>query len=1264
LSYGRHALADVAVNDVSTALAGIYAAPKRFEVPGLDDKELQLVGAQVPAIAGALRNLPSKSLYRRLVVVDLLARTGATVETQLDEWGCLALIWRNLIGRTGGSSSGAARTDSLLAMSEVALDLPEANRSYPRPDAAALDALRDDLLVAPENLLKTQPEFAHDEIRRFATAVRLARAESIAETLKSSGPARWSMSAAKLACEGTLSGAADPHAKLAEIVAEFVDLGDASTLRWKDVPLEAALEMPNAYDLLHTMFSADSSKAEEKLAKFIRVVSLQQRRDEMVDVTRGEPVARLVVDQVEQPWSSNDNTFQFLTDWLSSALVERLPEGNATRIALKEHLLEHWRTHHPSATAEPGTEQGPQDTEDQVPYYASNAYAKPQTHPRTRRLSYGITQDRYVQLFALLGPDIDEDVRACLDQIATESPSRLKAAVDLGWSAWGLGQYDPILLLELTEAYYIDTSPRGRMKYWNGIRSHQAGRFGALANHNYGSFWVLTRMCEPAEWISVVNRMMNHAAKIRCQADDGSGVAESSQLVLAIDGTARTYVGDNGVWGWYRGNTRGPYPCMSALQTVERWFDQQVAHGVSLPAVAAMLLDGCENLAVPGLVVGAIIRHLDADPTALDPFIVEPLVWCFEEERVSREAIGFMRAPDDGITRPERRTLFLRELLSVLVLRADPSRRAEFKDMGAQLVANTARFDAGGATVRRWAAVLDAENMTTESVEGGVLLSVKQPDDLEEELAAMRADSARASLLIGIQNKYWIPARQKGEGWEPPTPSEVAEDLALVKDLIKDPPVLAASDPDLALAYIAAAAVKSAAAGHPEAFGDEAPFAIASVLSILSQAAAISDEDYGDLHFESDIGTRAAAAGALPHMLLPEIADYILAAGVTPGDIAAGAAPLGHLAATDTCLSFARNCDVVWVHACIGEPCIHKIAYQWALDLARACEIGHFDEELQQNPRVAITGDLMARVPEIPPDRLDTPRLSATIRAVGRAAASNACIAETAQHDLEELLKAQAKAMVDQETSGDAYFIDDHGAQTVAAARALLHNHARPGGTGLLRKYITSLVPASHVFSAFLRDLAAVGAETQELADTARAAWPTVFAHVLDQVEVHRTLYERSDTFSDYALSHLLPNLGGTPEPLHNELGQFTFEWVAADQLVELIPRWLPHAAGRTGCLHELILFLQQVPIVTQVSAGLAWLSELCLSRPDNQVPTYAPMNEWLVKLKPEADTRGAGATWLELVDALVYAGNKALASVFHGPVTQAAERTSVSCSG
>lgn len=1234
--------ADTAAPDVASALVDIYADPRTVEVPGLDDGELHAVGISVPAIAGALRNLPTKSLYRRLAVVDLLARTGATVTEPLDDWACLELIWENLISRASVGSSATARTDALLAMSESELGLPESVRTYPRPDGAALDALREDKLIAPANLMKLQPEFGHDEVRRFSTAVRLAQAESITETLEASGPVRWSMSAAKLACEGKLARATDSHAELAGLVAQFDALGDVASARWKDVPLEAVLEMPNSYDLLRSLVDTDAAASDRALATLVRIVSLHQRHDDMVDIPRGESVVRILVEDVHEPWHNDDEVFRLLCEWLNSALLERVPSGNRTRELLRERLLKHWRTHHPACAA--AADAGAGEAEEEVSFNIFDGLT--QKRPRRKKaLPWQITQERYLQLFALLGPDINDDVHNCLSEVAVKSPSSLQPIVDLGWSAWGLGAHDPDFLLALTETYYIDKGSGGGWRHWNGVRDHQPAH-RALSGHGRGSFWVLTRMCQPEAWIPVINRILNHAANVRCRSESAPGTVDpGSKFVLAIDGAERTYVGDTSVWGWYRGNTNGPYPCMSALQAVERWVDRAVEDGEDFADIAAALLVECENLAMPALIVGAAVRHLGADPRSLDRFLVEPLIWQFDSIRVTHEAVGFMRASDGGITNPERRRWHFRDVIALLVARADPSRQAELKALGDQLVANDARFDAGDTTVRGWAAGFDSENMTTELANGGVIVSVKEPEEVEEELAPMRADMARGSQLLGLQNKYWIPARQHSDEWAPPTPLEIAEDLAQARELYEDPPVFAASDPDMALAYVAAAAVRSAATGHPEAFGENAPFAITSILSILGRAADNATDDYDSLRFENDIGTRGAAAAAVPAMIVTGLAASLAQADVTFEEVAAAAAPLGSGAATETCLEFARGCDIVWSQPCSSDTCIHATVYQWALDLSRVCEIGEFDADLQYVPRVFITGDVLARIPHIRPDRLDTSRLSATIRAVGSAAESSACLAPQASRDLEILLLAQATAMVTHETSEEVYFVDDHGAETMSAARALLHQQSRADAHGdLLLRYSSTLVPAPHVFSAFLRDLAAVGGETQQLADAARATWPTLFAHVLDQVGVHRTLYDRSDAFVDYALSHLLPRLSAATETLHNEFGRETFDWVDAEALMPLVPHWLTVAAGRPSCLLELVLFLRRLPVSIQLADGLRWVAEFCLGRDDRHLATYPPLDEWLVEIKAEADAHSAGAAWLDLVDRLVYAGNERLA--------------------
>lgn len=1243
--------ADTALPDVKAALAGLFPEPREVEVPGLDDEELKYVSSRVPAISGALMDLPPKSLYRRFVVVDLLARTGSTVSTTMDEWGCLALIWSDLVDRASpGKSNGEARTQSLLALSEEALNLPADDRMYPQPNPDAVNALRQDRLVAPRNLMKAEADFGHDEIRRFATAIRLAQATSLTDTLLASGPMRWAMSAAKLACQGKLANSDNGGAKLVSLVAEFDALGDGTRPRWKDVPLEAALEMSNAFDLMKHLLHADPDRVKDVLATFIRVVSVHYRHEDMIEVTRGEPVVRLAVEMIDTPWHREDEAFLLLRDWLHSAVLGRVPAGNSTRTALRTRLLEHWGEHYVPREARPDT--GGMEA-------AFNVFEGHINNVRRRRvLPREITIERFVELLALLGPDINADVVACLRAIADESAEDLQPAVDKSWCAWAIALHDPQLLLELTEIYYIDPGPgRGRRyrrgRRYSGIREHEFRTIGqGLSGYGLGPFWVMMRFTTASEWVPVLNRILNHAVKVRDRNEDrGDSPGDATSFTLGIDGTERTYFGDAASWAWYRGTVNGPYPCMSALQAVERWIDDMVAAGIPVKAIVNSLLNACDNLAMVGLIVGSIIRHLDKEPETLIPYLREPLVWQFDSIRVTYDTVGLGRAPDSGVANTEMRSRSIRDIANLLVLGGDSRLRDVLKQAGDDLVANTSRFDAGEATVRGWAASLDAANIRTEPAEDGyVLVTFEEPNDVEAEVAPMRADFARYNELLGIQNKYWIPDRHKPAGWNPPTPIEIAADLAVTKNLYENPPAMAGGDP-IVVASVAAAAVKAAADGHAEAFGDNAAFAITTVLGILASHADSGEPAEDTLAFETDLGVGAAASAAVPLLLLPALAEQLEAAGATIDDITEAAATLGTRAHVGACLHFARGCDNLWNHPCIGDPCIHAIAYRWVFDLARVAEIGEFDYERQRSPHRYIDGDVMARIAQIRLDHLDTPRLSATIRALGYASSTHACIADTANEALAKMLTAQAAAMVAQETDGSGpYFIDDNDAQTISAARALLHNLTNTDATanGLLVEYLTILTPAPHLISAFLRDLAAVGAETQQLAYAAHAVWPTVISHVLDQVEVHRSIYDTNisnDTFADFALSHLLPNLDNVPDGLHSELARETFPWMDAEQLAKFIPRWLPWAAGRSRCLFEVVRFLRKLPLERQVTDGLGWITDLCTLNPARQLATDGVMNEWLVEIKPEADARGAGEEWLNLIDRLVSAGNRDLAS-------------------
>ncbi len=81
--------ADTAADEVGECVRDLFSTVERLEVEKLSDDELRLVSAAVPTIAGALRNVSAKSMYRRLAVVDLLALTGVEMTEPLGDWDCL-----------------------------------------------------------------------------------------------------------------------------------------------------------------------------------------------------------------------------------------------------------------------------------------------------------------------------------------------------------------------------------------------------------------------------------------------------------------------------------------------------------------------------------------------------------------------------------------------------------------------------------------------------------------------------------------------------------------------------------------------------------------------------------------------------------------------------------------------------------------------------------------------------------------------------------------------------------------------------------------------------------------------------------------------------------------------------------------------------------------------------------------------------------------------------------------------------------------------
>ena len=285
----------------------------------------------------------------------------------------------------------------------------------------------------------------------------------------------------------------------------------------------------------------------------------------------------------------------------------------------------------------------------------------------------------------------------------------------------------------------------------------------------------------------------------RSPTDDAVG---SYRTELEISGAREVYVGDTHVWCWYRGTGVGPYPCLSALQALERVLDQLIETGIPIGRLVPILLDGCHNLAMIGLVVGLLVRHLENADHLLAPYLAEPLIWHQEFGRVVSESGGFA-ADSDGLVAPDRRKWSLREAAMFMVVRADGERASELRALGEQLVTNARHqiesmrddeqveaavgtIDQQLATVHVWASCLDRDKYEAHDTPGGLYVQAKPPDAVVRALQHSNENLERGREAARLFVRYEIEVKEKGA--DTIQPDELAADLATARSLLENPP--------------------------------------------------------------------------------------------------------------------------------------------------------------------------------------------------------------------------------------------------------------------------------------------------------------------------------------------------------------------------------------------------------------------------------------------------------------------------------------------
>lgn len=1223
---------------------GFAKSVSSFAMRPLGDEDISVVSGHFPLLRTVLRDLPVNSLLRRPVVLDLLARTGAEPDSSLGEWECLDLVWSRIVRGDGrpGVGSAEAREQTLLAVAAETIQLPEARGPGAGIDAAAVDALRRDHLLAPPSRYRNQPDFAHDEVRRYATAILLVRGQSPTELLQAAGAPRWALSAATLACEGLLKAPdARPIRKFIELRSQFEVFAAARGPRWTDVPVEAVLGTPFAYECLKSACANQS--VDLVLDDVVRVVQQRHKVNGLIDHLITKPVVQILLDE-KNPWDVSEDSFELLADWLQALSLADAPVGNELRIRLRDRLLAHWKSF-------PRRKIGADVPSGRIL----------QRRRRRRELDRRLTRENFVETLALLGPDVDDAVEACLRAIADDAPAFLAPAADSLWSARALAQKDPELLATLMVAYYIDDEPSWHRA--EGVRGHQ-GRwkgFGApFFQYYFGGFWQLFQTAPLPTSVRVLNSILNSGAQARVatlsrpspphaltdpsdEEDEGSdgetekGEGEDRGAILSIDGTARLYVGDSHVWSWYRGTSVGPHSAMSALQAMERLIDTLLSRGASPRRIVAILLNGCENLAVPGMLFGLLVRHMENVDTELDLFLAEPTVWDLEFSRATNEHSG-LRAKTEGLANLERRQWTPREVAMRLMLQGGQERAQALKKVADSLVENGDLLGVGQELTKNWAASLDVDRYRIQQHGNEMHIEVEPPPELRATLEKHAVSQEAIQTSLRLQNRYWGSVKHDVE--HVPLPSEqIAADLAAGRALLEADGDTSATRHVDAVAHVVRAAVERAAAGDMEALGNEAQFATELVLSIALSFKEAEDQRHEDQYF--DLGADRAAAQAVPAFLTLALAAPLETIGGSTEDVAEAGLAMAGKASLETRLYLARGCDVVWRSPCHFDPCIHQTALNWLLETARGAEIGPWDQNGQRRPNVQIAGDVAERLQELRGDSVDIAVLDAAIRGLGVAASTDHCCTDAAATLFAAFLDVERRAMVTQESKG--WSADDRGAHTLVAARALLEGFAKNGDAGPLLEHLDVLRASAQLMSNFLHGLAAAGAENERLAEAARGVWPSLLRHALGYLSDDSSPYS-DPHWGDWAAAALLPDPLPWTQGLYNEVVGEPIDWIRAKDLVEVIDDWLPAARGEVKPVDALIRILRKLPEEVQVTRGVSWVSDLCIQDGRVTVKQSWLSNNWLKEICRTADELDELDEWQILVDSLVVAGNEGLA--------------------
>ena len=1265
----------------------VGAGVTEYGVPPLTDAEIEEIVGTFPELGNLNANPRSRELLRRLVVVDLFVR-GHVSGVPLTDADAMDEVWSGLVRRHEASDRGFPDARELVLLSMAALELSGGDRldALSGIDQTALDGLRRDglLRTSVDSVYMIGPEFAHDELRRYAVARLLLGDDVLASRILEAGAPRWSLAAARLACQAWLarpeSAQAPLRGRLKELQASFDAFGEAGHgARWGDVPGEALLTLGDPGALLRDAWPGLRADDDAGLRQLARLVG-QRLRDGsgIVDLVAVEPIITLLLGD-DAPWRSGEHAEALLRDWLQAHVVAETPVGQPLRVLLRTRLVkacdeaDRRLAEQLEAEAAAREESASAAVEDRRPGLPGPRVAALGVHYGFRGRSrppvpYEITQEIVLELLALLGPDLGNEGETVLRRVARDAPSELAPAIEELLTDRSLANGPQGLLAHLTEAYYLDDEANDSGFFEYGVRHHRSRSIGVLPQAAWfrGPFMVLLQT-DFRDGVAVLNRLLNHAALIRARTpgepfqwipplDDE--VVAASQIELSITGTRCHYVGDAEVWCWYRGTGAGPHPCSSALQALERACDQLIDAGAPIGIMVSILLDSCENLAMVGLVVGILVRHLEEAEDLLDQYLAEPLIWEFEFVRAAGEASG-LAAGSEGLAAPERRNWSLREVAGRMILLADDERAETLGAVRESLVANARRLieptrcdgpSAGQdeaeeslerelAKFRGWASALNRDRYRLIESSDGLRVQAMPPEDVTEALRPEAEEMQRAHDHFRLLNRYLI--RPADEHTGAIGAEQLAVDIATARELLENPPPLSADQRWDTPAMVAAAALEAHLTRGVDLSPDALAFAAETVLQIGEGEAWPREDEIETTYFEQ--GADRSAARVLPLLLLPK-AERLrgLLDGADGQATLINATAAGHrlaqAVAYEVQLHLARGLDHLWDTPCAEDSCHHGVGLQLATETMRDCVLGIWDPAIGGRRVVMLDEPLTESLANTSDNSIRVSKLDAAIRALAPAAVADICVSAQALSLVMALLDAQRRSLLSRERDN----LDSRGTHTLVGARALL-TLAGHGDDAAVYTHIDAYADNSALLANLLQALSAAAEESRGRAETARWLWPRVVRRVLDLNDSEHTPFE-DHHHGDMALAALVPSAANKASYLYREVQDEPIKWWDPLALRREVETWLEVAAGNPICVDKLVIFLGTIAPEDQARMGLPWVATLVLADPVRVARESWILSDWLIEMRPAVADVGLEAMWQQVVDALVVAGVQRLA--------------------